>query len=270
MSTVAHLLVTCCRDQTRAEVLNKVLANLADQAPALHETLTVFDNASTVAGTVGVLRDRYTNVYQSDRNVGYWTAIDWWLTRLADDPPTYCYIIESDVTHYAFDRLARCAAYLDERPHVGGVRVHEYHVADARLYDKDRPVRGSRRNAWRSHTNTVTRQRVTVQHDADGVYLTSFNAHLPGLNRYDMLVEAFDRLRLMPSFTEHDFHRVCYDRYPSIALLDGGIWHDDLAYNGSGTVGSFLPAAELARLGYQSSRVSSIVPSGEYTVSRVG
>lgn len=265
--SVAFLLVTCCLEQSRSDVLGSVLLNLQQQAPELKQALCVFDNASTVPGTTEALRTYHDNVWRCDRNLGFWTAIDWWLRVLEASPPDYVYVIESDMLHYDFPRLYDCMDYLDTRPDVGGVRLHEYSVKERQLYDKDRPVKGSFRDVWRSHTNSTTGDRVELVHDVGDLYTTSFNAHVPALNRYDAMQHAFAGLRGMPQFTERDFQRLFYQRYPTVAVLDGGIWHDRLAHNGSGALGSYTHPGTLAALGYESSRTSRIIDPSEYTVS---
>lgn len=265
---IAFLLVTCCREPSRTKILKRVVSNLQEQAPELKTTLTVLDNASTEAGVRELLTNSFDNVYQTDRNVGYWTAIDWWLSSLRDRPPAYVYIIESDMMHRCFSKVWTCGDYLDQRPLVGGVRLHEYSVTEKHLYDKDRPVAGSKRHAWRSHTNTVTGRRIELEHDVGEIWSSNFNVHLPGLNRYDMLCQAFDRLRTMPSFTEHDLQRVCHEEFQAFSILDGGTSYE-LAYNGSNEVGSFLPQGTLQQMGYQNTRASTIVAPDQYTVCKL-
>jgi len=268
--TVAFLLVTCCREQSRAEILAEVLKTLVEQAPELHEKLTVFDNASTVSGVIDVLRDCYANVYQADHNVGYWSALDWWLERLADDPPELTYVIESDMIHYSFNKLWTCASYLDKNPDVGSVRLHEYSVADRKLYDKDNPRKDSKRNLWQSHTNKVTSKRVEFFDESDGVWSTTFLTQLPALNRFTVMKDVFAELRTMKRFTEVDFQRLYWQRYQRTGILDGGIFHCDLnPYTAKTLTGSWASDEELARFGYMATRNARIVPSSEYTVSKM-
>lgn len=269
MATIACLLVTCSREQSRADVLTQVVANLQQQAPWSRATLTVFDNASTIPGTVELLTNSFDNVYQANTNVGYWTAIDWWLRSLHADPPKYVYVIESDLIHYAFDRLVDCATYLDTRPMVGGVRIHEYSVADKHLYDKDNPVPGSKREVWRSHTNATTRQPVQLLHDVGNFYCCNFSAQLPAFNRYTMVNAAFDVLRTMSKFTEHDFQRACHALYPTMAILDGGVYHDRLACGVSGVMSSYSVINAPNAVGYLNSRAATIVAPEQYQVHKV-
>jgi hypothetical protein len=267
--SVAFLLVACCLEQSRAEILAQVLKNLGEQAPELRETLTVFDNASSVTGTIDVLRDCYTNVYQADKNVGYWSAIDWWLDHLKDDPPKYTYIIESDMIHYGFNRLWTCAAYLDKHPDMGSVRLHEYSVSKHHFYNKDAPRPESRRSIWQSHTNRVTGERVKLDRLEGDIWSTTFLTQLPALNRYSTMLEVFSELHKMPRFSEPDFQRLYWERYQRTAILDGGIFNCDFNRYGITVTGSWTDPGELKRLGYQQTRLASITPRDQYNVARV-
>lgn len=270
MSKVAYLLVSCCLEQTRADIFSEVVKNLSEQAPGLLKVATVFDNASTMINIEG-LGLRFSNVYQANRNVGYWTAIDWWLRSLEVDPPDYTYIIESDMIHYRFSALDGCVRYLDANPNTGAVRLHEYSVADRRLYDKDNPLPESKRYAWRSHTNHVTGAKVKLAQAAEPwseIYETNFLTHLPALNRYKAMASAFGALRNMEKFSELDFQKAYHAVHPMIAILDGGIFHDRPGSFGAPTVtGSWTPQKELQRIGYQNTRYATIVPADQYTVT---
>lgn len=271
--TVAFLLVTCCLEPSRSQILADVISNLHQQAPNIGPQLTVFDNASTEVGTIDVLQDSFEVVYRADRNVGYWTAIDWWLRSLEDDPPEFTYIIESDMIHYAFDKVWTCADYLRGHPEVGAVRLHEYSVHDRHLYNKDVPVAGSKRNIWQSHTNKATGKPVKlVQAEApfQDIWRANFLTQLPALNRYATMKQVFNHLRNTPKFSELDFQTIYHASHPTNAILDGGIFHCDPGSYGAPTVtGSWTSEAELKRIGYHSTRYASITPAGQYTVTRL-
>lgn len=266
----AILLVTCCLEETRYRIAKQVIENIIDTCPRswAHE-LTAFDNASTYLG-LGELTGAFKHVVQADHNVGYWTAIDWWLDSMRDDPPRYTYIIESDMVHYGACDMGRCVRFLDEHPELGSMRLHEYWVAQRHLYDKDSPRPDSRRNLWQSHTNRVTGAPVVHEQVEREFYRTNFLTQLPALNRYSAMVECFDELRARPSFTEPDFQALYHARYPEIAILDGGMFNCDLNPYGTDVVtGSWTSPEALKRLGYQGTRHASIVPRDQYTVTRV-
>lgn len=267
---IAFLLVTCCLEQSRVEVLADVIRRLQEQAPELHEHLTVFDNASTVPGVVDTLRDCFTHVYQADRNVGYWSAIDWWLDHLSADPPAYTYIIESDMLHYDFQSVYKAADFLGRHPDLGAVRVYEYSIANRHLYNKDKPVPGSQTHAWQSHTNAVTGARIIHELVEEPFYKTNFLTILPSVNRYDAMVQCFDKLRQLRGFSEPDFRRLYHDLYTHIALHDGGIFHCRESSSTSGrATGSWSSPQELVRLGYQPTRQATITPRDQYNVVRL-
>ncbi len=230
----------------------------------------MFDNDSTEI-SVAELRVHCTNVCRSDRNVGYWSAIDWWLESLAADPPTYTYIIESDVLHHDFVKLWDCAGYLDRHPDVGSVRVHEYKFQERHLYDKDHPIQGSRISAWQSSRNKVNNKPIIVEPDEGEVYRTSYLTQLCALNRYDAMRKVFLELRKRPSFSELDFQRLCWAHYTATGLLEGGIYTAELSTDvqANAAIGSWTSADALKKMGYLPSRVGSITPMDQYTVTRL-
>jgi hypothetical protein len=218
-----------------------------------------------------VLRDCYTHVYRSDKNVGYWTAIDWWLTdHLANDPPEFTYIIESDMVHYNFNKLWECARYLHDNPDVGSCRLHQYSVAERHLFNKDAPRPDSKRNLWQSHTNKVTGKPVKLDHSQGDIWSSTFLTQLPALNRYATMKRVFQELKAKGRFTELDFQRAYWQVYQRTAILDGGIFHCDLnPYNAGTLTGSWSSPEQLKKIGYQTTRVASITPRTEYTVTRL-
>ena len=268
---IAFLLVTCCLERSRSEILAQVIGNLQKQAPEIQPVLDVFDNASTEEGTIDVLKDCFSNVYQADHNVGYWTAVDWWLQHLTVDPPAYTYVIESDMMHYDFNKIWTCADYLDVHPDVGAVRLHEYSIENYHLYNKDKPLPNSRRNLWQSHTNKVTGNDVQLIEPTKGdVWETTFLTQLPALNRYETLRDVFAELGTLEGFIEPDFQRLYWQRFQKTGILDGGIYHCDLNTYGTKTItGSWTNPAELERLGYQATRAGRIMPRESYTVVKV-
>lgn len=269
--SVGFLLVTCCLEQTRHDILRDVIENIAAEAPELFETATVIDNASTTQETICLLTNRFRHVYQTNKNVGYWSAVHWWLESLAATPPKYTYIIESDMVHYAFNKLWLATSHLDSIPTAGSVRLHEYSVKDYRLYNKDHPCKGSRIGIWQSHTNKVTGEKIRFEETkTPGVWETNFLTQLPALNRYDTLRNVMNELALAGNFTELDFQRLYWKSYQKTGIVDGGIFHCDPGSFGAKTItGSWSSPDELKKLGYQNTRYATMVPIEQYKVVRL-
>ena len=268
--TVAFLLVTCCLEQSRADLLAEVVRNLHEQAPEI--PLAVFDNASTVPGVTEMLKANFPFVWRSDRNVGYWSAIDWWLDVLdkANPKPDFTYIIESDMIHYNFNKLWQCASYLERNPDVGSCRLHEYSIENRHLFNKDAPLPESKRNLWQSHTNRATNKPVIFSQSEGEIWTTTFLTQLPALNRFPAMREVFAYLRQKGQFSELDFQRAYWSLYQRTAILDGGIFHCDLnPYNAGKLTGSWSSPEQLKQIGYQTTRTALITPRDQYTVTRL-
>jgi hypothetical protein len=205
----------------------------------------------------------------ADRNVGLWTAIDWTL-RHAIDEHEFIYVIESDVLHYAVEKIALAEDAMDRHPEIGCVRCQEYSVAERCLYDKDVPIAASRRWAWQGHRHRFTNKRIEHwQSDVSGVYLSDFLAVLPGLNRVRSMRTAFAALANMEMFSEPDFQREMWTQHPVNALIDGGAFHARLGAQGAALTGSWSNASELASVGYRQTRLDRIERDGSYVVRRL-
>jgi hypothetical protein len=275
--TVAFLFVTCCLEPSRANILAKVVANLQEQAPELSKSLIVFDNASTHEGVKDLLTSNFSNVYQADHNVGYWSAIDWWLNQLSlqEKKPEFTYIIESDMIHYAFNNLWPCATYMSNHPEIGAIRLHEYSVENCHLYNKDKQVPGGRPAAWQSHTNKVTGKAVRLIQATDpgfqSIWHANFLTQLPALNRFSTMLGVFNQLNKMPQFSELDFQALYHNQHQMNAVLDGGIFNSDLGGDtkNNAAIGSWTPPEVLKKMGYQTTRYASIAPRDQYTVIKL-
>lgn len=271
MSKVAFLLVTCCLEPLRMRTLKSVVTNLRQQAPELLPVISVFDNASTEPGVTELLKENFSYVFQADHNVGYWTAISWWLNQLKPDPPDHVYIIESDMIHYNFHRFWSCVTYLDTHPDIGSVRLQRYSYVNRHMFNKDRPKRGAYINDWQTHMNNVTRQPIVFYDgNINGIIATSFLTKLPCLNRYKTMKEVFDELVKLRQFSEPDFQRLYWERYQKTAMLDGGIMHSDLTgYGVENVTGSWTDPLKLKELGYLPTREATIIGPHLYTITKL-
>lgn len=266
-------------EPTRHEILRQVVANVkqhvCDVLP--QRCLTVFDNASSEQGVVPELRDAFDNVYVANTNVGYWTAIAWWLEHIKERDVDYTYIIESDMVHYAFEKMLPCVRFLDRHDAYSAIRLHQWSYAERHLYDKSNPVATSKRNCWQSYINYKTKKRITffdvdATDDSDvKLYGSHFLTQLPALNRYNIMYQAFVTLAQMRNFVEPDFQCLYYDMTQGnpVLILDGGMFQHDLgSYHAKTVTGSWSDPSALTKIGYQNTRIASIVNSEQYTVTR--
>jgi len=250
--------------------LKDVVENLAGLKHVYGDNLTVFDNGSTIDWVVPMLKENFDSVAVSSKNVGYWSAIDWWLNNV--EQGDYTYIIESDMVHYAMWKLVGALDYLEKNPDVGSVRCHDYDVANWKLYDKNRPQSNSKRNIWQSHINKVTHEPIThtLKSQDPDIYETNFLTQLPALNRTAAIEKCFDELIGMGpgGFTEFDFQKMYWSQYQKTGIIDGGIFHCDGGSWGKPVVtGSWTDPKQLQKIGYQPTRIATIVPVSEYEVS---
>jgi len=270
MDEIEFLFVTCCRDESRFELLQTVVSNISSQASDVVDRITVFDNASTVPGTIDMLKQTFKHVVVSDANVGYWSAINWWLRDTDSTGRPYTYIIESDMVHYDFAALTDASAFLTASPSVGSVRMHEYSIELRHLYDKDRPRPDSRRSLWQSHTNKVTGKQIEFIDTGTRIWKTTFLTQLPALNRRVAMNDSFTFLREQGDFTEFDFQRRYWQSYQSTGILDGGAFHCNLnPYGSKGVTGSWTDPETLKRIGYLPTRTANIIDASHVRAVRV-
>jgi len=268
---VAFLLVTCCLERSRFNILEHVVENLKEQMPLVLPTITVIDNASTVPGTIELLRSTFNTVCHTNKNVGYWSAIWWWLDQMINDPPDYVYIIESDMIHYNFPKFWDCVTYLNEHLRVGSVRLQRYSYVERHRYNKNIRRPDSFLSDMQSHTNHATGKPVVFMgKNLSGILEPTFLTKLPALNRYSAMKEVFDELLALKAFSEHDFQRLYWKRYELTGLLDLGIYHCDLTGYGSNNItSSWTNPTTLQQIGYLPTRQASIMAPDLYTVTKL-
>jgi len=236
MKDTLKILVTCTKESTRYEILKQVVSNLQSVTDdQFLKDMIVFDNASSYPGSMSLI-ENFLNVFQSNRNFGFWSAIFWCLNNyesILGRDYKYVYIIESDLIHTndALRRLQDCESFLDLNDDVGFIRTEEFLVSEKHLYDKQRPRKDSRKYAWVTQENGVENKRVDF-HIADPIariYKCNFLAKLPTLSRLSAVKKVFNELSKMKSFTEVDYQKLYYQQYKTSAVLDGGVFHSRLS-----------------------------------------
>ena len=263
------LLISCCVEESRFEILEKVVMQLLSQVDGYGDyglPIVAFDNGSTHPGTVDFLKGMLSvPTYAARTNLGYWSAIRWALDNVDTSGYEYIHIIESDHYYYDLPSIALAENFLDEHPEVGAVRLQEYSVAQQHLYNKSRQHKDGKKYAWVTHTNTATGKPVELHEtEHDRIYTSNFLTVLHGLNRLDTMREVFDELGFDERFSEPDFQRLYHQRHPIIALLDGGIFHAKLGFtpmNPKALSGSW--SHDVSRLGYRTTRQDTILRYGD-------
>lgn len=277
-----YLLVTCCVEQTRFDVLKQVVQNLKEEQVwkelDIKDDVLVFDNGSTIPGTLELLTDSFKKVYRSPTNEGFWSAINWVLHNI-DSKYEYIYVIESDHIHFALEKVANVERFLDANPDVGGVRAQEFVVAERHLYDKSNQRPDSRAYAWVNQRHHKTGKPIYIDEtDVPGFYRTNFLSQLHSINRIKPFKEVFAKLeeqsRDGQRFSELDYQKMYAEIFPEFGVIDGGLFHAKLTWGTGAVAGSFvgtgtnnykgplLPDAN----GYQETRVSIITPPEKMNV----
>jgi len=263
---ILYLMVTCSMDPSRATMAQQVVNNLVEQNMEIEffSSLIVFDNASRYDEHLSLLPDGVA-ICQSDRNVGYWNAIQWTLDnyeRLLGRNFEFIYIIESDLVHRNMHRLSHCARFLRANEDVGSIRTQEFSVRGRWFYDKRmRFLPFVRRHSWVVLHNAITRDATHFEKaDRDaGIYRSNFHTKLPALNRMGPMKEVFGRLREKNGITEMNFIEFYHDLYKVTGVLDGGIYRTmGNVISEDVVTGSWTDNRKLEELGYQATRIGQI------------
>jgi len=259
------LLVTCSQDESRRVLAEKVTQNLSSLVceAGLASSLVLFDNASKYANHLSHMPAN-SHICRSERNIGYWSAIDWVLKNresLGGAGKKYLYIVESDLWHDTLLPLADCETFLDTENKAVGVRTQEFSVRGRWRYDKGLSHVPFRKRRSLIHlVNQATGEKAWFKKTGvKNIWMSNIHAKLPALNRISALENVFRQLASCDAFSEVDFFRLMKAETPQIGILDGGIWHQLSTPDTSEvTSGSWSSEAELKKMGYQTTRTASI------------
>ena len=236
MNKTLFILVTCTKDITRYACLEQVVQNLLQVLPEdIKNNLLIFDNNSTFPGSVDLLTKNFINVFQSNKNIGYWSAINWCLdnhTRIFMKDYDFVYIIESDLIHSenTYSALQECETFLMLNPEIGMIRTEEFLVEKRHLYDKDQRHSETKKYAWVTQFNKIEGKKVEfTQANFSSIYVCNFLAKLPALSRFKAMKDVFKKLKLLKKFTEFEYQTEYYNLYQLNAIYNGGIFHSKLS-----------------------------------------
>lgn len=282
-SRTLFLFVTCCVEPTRFNVLKQVVQNLKDEQKTknynIEDHLVVFDNGSTISGTIELLTTNFKNVWHSSSNEGFWSAINWVLEQFDTSRYDYIYVIESDHIHFALDKINDIENFLDQHPNIGGVRAQEFVVAEKHLYDKSNPRPDSRRYAWVNQRNHKSNKKIEfIPTNTPGYYNTDFLSQIHSVNRLVPFKQVFKKLenqsRNGQKFSEFDYQKMYAELFPRFGIIDGGIFHAKLTWCTGVVAGSFIASGAEGyngpmiqeTNGYQETRISIITPPEKMNV----
>lgn len=257
---VDFLYVSCNKEQTRFDLQEEVLQNLRTELPKkVLERFTCVDNASTIAETPKQLKNTFDYVIQFNQNYGLWSAINWWLQNTTSNSE-FCYIVESDMFHYDFDKFFSLVEFLEKTPDIGAARCQEYSFKNMHLYDKHNQVEGSVKYAWQTHKNRVTSEKVRheLADEKNEIYTSNFLTQLPAINRRSELVKIFDVLSQNKNVDEFEFQKLYHETYKKTCFIEGGIYRcpnnlDNVTMNGS-----WESESKIKQIGYRTTRIDKI------------
>lgn len=278
-SRTLYLMITCCVEQTRFDILKQVVKNIKDEQANknfnIEDDIVVFDNGSTIPGTIELLTSNFKKIFRSSINEGFWSAINWVINCLTPVISKYdfVYVIESDHIHFALEKVSDIEQFLLKNPDVGGVRAQEFIVAERHLYNKSVPTNGSRTYAWVNQINHKTQQEIFIEKtDTPNFYVTDFLSQLHSVNRLNVFRSVFQYLedisRTGKKFSELDYQLKYEKYYPKFGIIDGGLFHAKLSWNNGTIAGSYCGPNAQNVIGYQETRISIITPQEKmYVVS---
>ena len=269
----AHLMVTCCIEPTRFDVLKEVVSALdverLGKGVDIEKNLWVFDNGS-LDEAKQFIDFHFPKVFWAEKNYGFWSAIDWFIDYLDREHPgkfDYIHIIESDHVFFALEKLLACEKALDTYPDIGSIRCQEFVVSEAHLYDKDRQSSQSRTYAWVRQVDwDNTRITFDLVDQELKLYKSRLVPLLHSVNRLPAMKYAFNKLRQMAKFSEQDFQRFYRECHKLSGLIDGGLFHTKLTWDTPALSASWSGEQRRNNVGYRDTRHDSIVPIKEMTV----
>jgi hypothetical protein len=266
---ILYALVTCSMDQSRSDLAIKVVKNLLEENKKAHfaSDLLIFDNCSKFNHHLDIVPKEFT-VVKSNKNIGYWSAINWILNNyehLLKKKYKYIYLIESDLIHYNIQALKECELFLDNNFDVGGVRTQKFSVRFRWLFDKKfHFLPFVFKSSLVSQINPFTNQKVWFEKVSDfrGIYKSNFHAKLPALNRIKLMKKVFSKLVQIHKISELDFMRFYFELNPIYSVLDRGIFYQLSSISSEHVSGSWSSDSSLVEINYKRTRNDRIIKSG--------
>jgi len=263
MEDVCFWMVTCNKEPGRFSLLRSVTETLKSDPdwPNWEDDFFVFDNASDFEGSRSFLEENYKQTFWSQKNYGYWSAVNWLCKKSDEMGYKFIYLIESDCVHYDIARVRYAHEYLSQNPDIGMVRMAKFSVDDRHLYDKRNPQPNSNTDDWCVQYNMFSQKNGEFEKtNVKDIFKTNMVAKVGGFHRISHLSTVMKSLA-GKRFSEIDFQREFFNICPENALLDGGLCDSSLSAKMRECAGSYLE--ENNPLGYIPTRTGNITPYEE-------
>lgn len=268
LDRILFVVVSCSREKNRADSFKKTIQALNKQHQKIpfKNNLLFYDNDSVVKTPFESLKIPATIAYSS-KNIGYWSALQWVLENYNDTMNQefdFIHPIESDLILYNLEALNEAVSFLDITPEVMTVRTQEFNVNKKEKYFKNRKSLFKAYRSLVADYNGVTQEKVRFsQHDIfENIFISNWHAKVPALHRLQYFKDIFNVLSKSGEVNEHMFMKECHNICENVAVLNNGIYYDNLAFNAlthflkiqPNVSGSLSSADKLNKIGYRHTR----------------
>jgi len=264
-NTIIILIVLCAFESTRFEISKKVIKSINDEVNNLKNyKIFILENGSTYNLRNSDIPFSCTLI-RLNKNVGYWSAIYYFLDylKMNQEAGSYIYIVESDNYHYNMNRLNHARLFLIDNPNINSVRTQEFIIKFKELFSKESFLKflGNRRSRV-SLINAVTGEKAYFKKDksTDSLYISNLHAKLPSLHRIEALRKVFVNLSRYSSFTEWNFFREMQNLSDKIGIVDYGCYFTLSQYRNRKIIpsGSWIKEHKLHDMQYLPTRKDKI------------
>ena len=234
MSDILFAVFSCSIEKTRDRAFKEVAENITQSSiwPSIKDSTILFDNDSTEPLTISQFIN-FQHVLRAEKNVGYWSAVNWLLNNYQTIVPEkkYIYIIESDCIHWSFEKIWECRDFLENNTDVGMIRTQEFSIFESHRFNKmvDHPD-ATKWNRFRLY-NHIKNEPLKFWDPVGDIYRTNFVPVLCGLNRIDAMRKVFENLTKKGSIAESDFQKEMFKLYDTNAQINGGIFNSSAGGN---------------------------------------
>lgn len=263
-----YILITCSLDESRHDCLEKCISSINRFFPKenISNDFFVFDNASTVKKTNSLIKNTFSHVYRSEKNIGLWSAVNWVLENYEEKMKrrySNVFLVESDLVFYNFESFVKIENIFEQEKfkNIGSCRTKEFSVKDKHLFDKYLKTKDSVFRSLCTQRNLITNKPIYYNEtNVEGIYVTNFNSVICSMSRIQFIKEIFKKLESKDDFTELEYFKEAQMISNETFLLDGGC-HFEASMDVSNAsnifkniTGSHSKKEDLEKIGYHGTR----------------